>query len=116
MAMAKVVSGLAQGTKLVAKGIRLAALVLIKLSSFLVRLTGRFGLAFAHSSNETKTTTLTALLCAVGGVVLSPLVEITVAGSAVPSALILALLGLVVGSLAGYSAVKKVRDGGKAGS
>lgn len=114
--MAKVVSGLAQGTKLVAKGTRLAALFLIKLSSLLVRLTGRFGLAFAHSSNETKTTVLTALLCAVGGVVLSPLVEISVAGSAVPSALILALVGLVVGSLAGYSAVKKVRDGGKAGS
>ncbi|WP_155801446.1 hypothetical protein [Magnetospirillum molischianum] len=99
-----------------AKGTRLVALFVMKLSRLLVRLTGRFGLAFAHSSNETKTTTLMALLCAVGGIVLSPLVEITVAGSAVSSAMILALIGLVIGSLAGYSAVKKVRDGGKAGS
>jgi len=114
--MAKVVSGLAQGTKLVAKGTRLAALFLLKLSRLLVRLTGRFGLAFAHSSNETKTTTLTALLCAVGGIVLSPLVEITVAGSTVSSAFALALLGLVIGALIGYSAVKKVQDGVKAGS
>ncbi|SEH31697.1 hypothetical protein SAMN04244559_01111 [Magnetospirillum fulvum] len=114
--MAKVVSGLAQGTKLVAKGTRLVALFLIKLSSLLVRMTGRFGLAFAHSSNETKTTTLTALLCAVGGIVLSPFVEITVMGSSVSSVLILALLGLVIGALIGYSAVKKVRDGVKSGS
>ncbi|WP_139305507.1 hypothetical protein [Magnetospirillum fulvum] len=99
-----------------AKGTRLVALFLIKLSSLLVRMTGRFGLAFAHSSNETKTTTLTALLCAVGGIVLSPFVEITVMGSSVSSVLILALLGLVIGALIGYSAVKKVRDGVKSGS
>jgi len=116
MAMAKVVSGLAQGTKLAAKGTRLVALVALKISALVVRLTGRFGLAFAHSSNETKTTSLTALLCAIGGVALSPLVDISVAGNVVPSALVLAVLGLVIGSLLGYSAVKKVREGGKSGS
>ncbi|MFD2235024.1 hypothetical protein [Phaeospirillum tilakii] len=107
--MGGVVRGIAGFSRVTAKAMRWLTLMLLKLSRWIVRLTGRGTLAFARSSSEIKTSTVTALAVGAGGIVLSPLVEISVLGTPVSSALCLAVLGLVLGGLAGYAAVKKVR-------
>jgi len=107
--MGGVVRGIAVFSRVTAKAARWVTLMVLKLSRWIVRLTGRSGLAFARSSSEIKTSTITALAVAAGGIVLSPLVEISVLGTPLSSALCLALLGLVLGALIGYAAVKKVR-------
>lgn len=95
--------------------IRWLVLALGRLARLAWALTLRGGRAFGASSGETKTTTLMALGFGLFGLVASPFVGITIADSPVSSALALGLLGLIVGSLLGYSGIKKVRGdrGGK---